>query len=384
MDIDAIIVGSGIIGMTLALSLSKNNKKIVIIEKNLSNNLSSNRTYAISEKTKFFFEDISIWKNIENINELNEMHLYYREYNNDRIINFKKKYFQNKIGYIVQSNSISRVLADNIQKDKNITLYDNCTVKKINNFTDYIELSITNDKLIKSKYLFSCEGSRSNIKKTIGFENIYDNYNSKAIVFDIQHEKSNKNTAVQIFLESGPIAFLPITSNKSSMVVSVKNKFIAKKDFSEKNICGYLEKITKNNFGKIELNSDIVLFDLIGFDSESYKKGNIVFVGDSAHSVHPLAGMGLNLGISDIIEINKNIEKNLFKFGNKEFFSNYARKQKIVNKKARQQLKFIEKIYSIENTLTKKFINTAMKKIQKSDFLKEKIINHANNNISFF
>ncbi len=55
MNTDAIIVGSGIIGMALALTLSKNNKKVVIIEKNLSNNLNASRTYAISEKTKDFF-----------------------------------------------------------------------------------------------------------------------------------------------------------------------------------------------------------------------------------------------------------------------------------------------------------------------------------------
>ena len=384
MNTDAIIVGSGIIGMTLALTLSKNNKKVVIIEKNLSNNLSASRTYAISEKTKIFFEDILIWKNIESINELNEMHLYYREYNNDSFINFKKKDHQKNIGYIVQSHSISKNLLENIQKDKNITIYDNCTVKTINNFTDGIELSTINDDLIKAKYLFSCEGSKSSIKKTLGFENRYDNYDSKAIVFDIKHEKSNKDTAIQLFLESGPVAFLPITPNKSSMVVSVKNKFIDKQHFNEKNICSYLEEITNNSFGNIELISNIILFDLIGFDSESYKNGNIIFVGDSAHSVHPLAGMGLNLGISDVIEINKNIEENVHQFGSTRFFSNYARKQKIINKKARQQLKLIEKIYSIENSATKIFVNIAMKNIQKSNFLKEKIINHANNNISFF
>ena len=53
---------------------------------------------------------------------------------------------------------------ENIQKDKNITIYDNCTVKTINNFTDGIELSTINDDLIKAKYLFSCEGSKSSIK----------------------------------------------------------------------------------------------------------------------------------------------------------------------------------------------------------------------------
>ena len=64
MNADIIIVGSGIVGMSLALSLSKENKKIIIIEKNLNASKKINRVYSISEKTKFFFEDIDVWRNL--------------------------------------------------------------------------------------------------------------------------------------------------------------------------------------------------------------------------------------------------------------------------------------------------------------------------------
>ena len=64
MNADIIIVGSGIVGMSLALSLSKENKKIIIIEKNLNASKKINRVYSISEKTKFFFEDIDVWRSI--------------------------------------------------------------------------------------------------------------------------------------------------------------------------------------------------------------------------------------------------------------------------------------------------------------------------------
>ena len=97
----------------------------------------------------------------------------------------------------------------------------------------------------------------------------------------------------------------------------------------------------------------------------------VLFVGDSAHGVHPLAGMGLNLGISDIIEIIEILKNSKKKFGNKNFFSSYAISQKIVNKKARQQLKFIEKIYSVENRIIKNMIRISMENIQKTQFIKK-------------
>ena len=383
MKTDAIIVGSGIIGMSLAIILSKNNKKTIIIEKNLSNNLNNRRVYALSEKTKSFFESISIWENISNINQLDEMSLYYRDYITDDVLSFKRIDSQKNIGYIGESNNIMKALIKKIEHDKNIKLYDNCSVDEISNHLNNLEITTTDKNTIKSKYLFSCDGSKSNIKKYLGLDNQYDYYDSKAKVFNIKHEKSNNNTATQIFLQSGPVAFLPLTLNESSMVVSIKNKFNSE-EFSEDNICGFLEKITNNSFGKIELNSKILSFDLVGFDSESYISGNTVFVGDSAHSVHPLAGMGLNLGISDVIEIDEVIKGSSQIFGDKNFFSGYARKQKIVNKKARQQLKIIEKLYSLENNTIMQIIKFGMKNIQKSTFLKEKIIKHANNNLSIF
>jgi hypothetical protein len=70
--------------------------------------------------------------------------------------------------------------------------------------------------------------------------------------------------------------------------------------------------------------------------------------------------------------------------GSKNFFSAYARRQKIINKNARQQLKFIEKIYSIENNVVKNIIQITMKNIQKSNYIKSAIVKHANNNLNFF
>ena len=383
MKVDFIIAGAGIIGMTTALALCRSGKKVTIIEKNLEKSVKINRVYTLSEKTKSFYEEIGLWNNIQEINNLEGMSIYYRNLEKNNILSFSRKN-NNNVGYIAKSKNIILALKEKLEKYKNFSLMDKCIISNMEEIENGLRIKTDTNIEIEGKYLISCEGANSKIKKDIGIKNIYDDYKSRALVFNIQHKISNNNIAFQIFLESGPVAFLPINNNNFSMVVSVKNKFSSDENFSKENICSYLERISSSSFGKIKLTSEISSFNLMGFDSEKYKLNNILFVGDSAHGIHPLAGMGLNLGVSDIIEIMKTIDSKDKIVGSKNFFSAYARRQKIINKNARQQLKFIEKIYSIENNVVKNIIQITMKNIQKSNYIKSAIVKHANNNLNFF
>ena len=383
MKVDFIIVGAGIIGMTMALALCRSGKKVAIIEKNLEKSLKINRVYTLSEKTKLFYQEIGLWDDILEINNLDGMSIYYRNLEKNNIISFSRNN-NNNIGYIVQSKNIILELKETLSKYKNFSLMDKSTVNSMEEFENSVKIKTDKNIEIEGEYLISCEGSNSQIKKDINIKNTYDDYKSIALVFNIEHKIVNNNIAFQIFLESGPIAFLPIDNNNFSMVVSVKNKFASDENFSKENICNYLEIISSGKFGKIQVKGEIASFNLMGFDSEKYKLNNILFVGDSAHGIHPLAGMGLNLGVSDIIEIMKTIDSKSKISGSKNFFSAYARRQKIINKNARQQLKFIERIYSIENSVVKNIIKITMQNIQKSNYIKSAIVKHANNNLNFF
>ena len=383
MKVDFIIVGAGIIGMTMALALCRSGKKVAIIERNLEKSLKINRVYTLSEKTKLFYQEISLWDDILEINNLDGMSIYYRSLEKKNIISFSRNN-NNNIGYIAQSKNIILALKEALSKNKNFSLMDKSMINNMEEFENSVKIKTDKNMEIEGKYLISCEGSNSKIKKDINIKNTYDDYKSIALVFNIEHKIPNNNIAFQIFLESGPIAFLPIDNNNFSMVVSVKNKFASDENFSKENICNYLEIISSGKFGKIQVKGEIAAFNLMGFDSEKYKLNNILFVGDSAHGIHPLAGMGLNLGVSDIIEIMKTVDSKSKIAGSKNFFSAYARRQKIINKNARQQLKFIEKIYSIENSVVKNIIKITMQNIQKSNYIKSAIVKHANNNLNFF
>ena len=384
MKADIVIVGAGIVGISLALALGGKDKKIIILEKNLEKSLKIDRVYSISVMTKNFFQDIGVWNDIKDINRLNGMSIYYRDFSVKNMISFSRRESDINIGYIANSKNIMTSLLKKLEKDKDIILLDNTEITEISNTNEKTIININENESIDAEYIFSCEGTNSIIKKKLEIDNIYDNYDSKALVFNIGHETPNNDIAHQIFLESGPVAFLPINENNFSMVVTIKNEFFNKEKFSDSSICRFIKDISNNIFGEIKLTSKLMQFNLIGFDSKTYKLNNVIFVGDSAHSIHPLAGMGLNLGISDIIEIMSIINNSKQSFNNKNYFSGYARKQKIINKKARQQLKFIERIYSAENEIAKRIIKIGMSSIDKSSYLKKKIVKHANNNLNLF
>ena len=100
------------------------------------------------------------------------------------------------------------------------------------------------------------------IKKQLDSKFIKKNYNAKAYVFNLSHEISNKNIAYQIFLESGPIAFLPIGEKEFSMVVSVNNNKINKSIFEKDNIVTDFELKDKKEVAK-----DIIQLILKRYDS---------------------------------------------------------------------------------------------------------------------
>ena len=383
MKKDIVIVGAGVIGMSLALSLSQRDKKVLILEKDIKKSHSINRIYSISNKSKNLFKEIEVWNELNSVNEIKKMVILYRSFEDKNNISFHSGL--QKIGFIAQSSDITSVLYKKVMADKNIELIDKVNLKSIierdeNNY----EIESSESDIYSGDYIFSCEGTNSFIKDQISINNLIKDYDSKAFVFNIQTEKSNNNSAYQIFLENGPIAFLPVSENEFSMVISVRNKFNDSNIYCKENLTQYLNQITNGSFGEIDILGEVINFNLFGYNSDSYKHKNIVFVGDSAHSVHPLAGMGLNLGLSDIIEIYKAFDLDIYKFGDHRFFDKYARKQKIINSQARQQLELIERFYSLENSLIKNLVGFGMSKINKNDFLKKNIANHANQNLSLF
>ena len=128
------------------------------------------------------------------------------------------------------------------------------------------------------------------------------------IQLSFNHEKIINDVAVQVFTKKGPLAFLPISNNKTSIIYSIYNPDDKKKENIEELIRSYNFKYKINKIGKIDS------FELRSLNLRSYFSNNILAFGDLLHRIHPLAGQGFNMTLRDI-KILTNIIKNKIDLG---------------------------------------------------------------------
>ena len=237
----------------------------------------------------FFFNTNII--NIENlIWKLKKINIFTDNLKNEKLINFEKK--NDQLFSIIKNFELYKVL----EKD----LYKNKFFKK--------KISRNNFSLLNNyEIIINCDYFHPITKKYFS-KKIVKEYNSFAYTTIIHHEKILNDTATQIFTNKGPLAFLPVSNNETSVVFSLHNSTKNNKENIEDLINFYNFKYKINKFEKIDK------FKLISVYLRSYYHKNILAFGDLLHRIHPLAGQGFNMTIRDIKMLFKLI-KNKYDLG---------------------------------------------------------------------
>ena len=319
-EFDIQIIGAGLSGLFAAYALSKKGLSIALIDKNhFLDNKSLNfdfRTTAISEGSKIIFENLDIWKKLSNFSQTIKKIIIF-DRNELNSIDFINPDNESYLGYIIKNKHIKNVLIKELQKRKNIKFFDNSNIKEVKASNDYIT-SYTDKKTIISKLLIAADGKNSFVRKLLKTKIFQKKYNQKAFVINISHSKNHKEIAYELFYKNGPLAILPMKQESkkffySSIVWSNSVNFfndISKLD--NKDIIFILENEIEKYIGKIIDIKNKKIFDLSAHVNSSFYENRIVYLGDSAHSIHPIAGQGWNLGIRDIDNLLSVIDEALY------------------------------------------------------------------------
>ncbi len=280
------ILGSGLSGLTLAQALVNQKIYVDVIYKKIKPNINKTRTLGISKSNVEYFNKNII--NIDNIKwKLNKIEIFSENLKNDKIINFEDN--SSYLFSIIKNFKLYEKLEKNLFKNK----YFLKRIYKVKfDAPENYDLVINTDynNLITKKYF-----NKKIIKK----------YNSRAYTTVIRHKKLSNNVAFQIFTKKGPLAFLPISQEETSVVFSCHN-------LVNKKVDDFDQIIKKFNFKyQIMKIDNVESFDLTGLSLRSYYHKNILAFGDLLHRIHPLAGQGFNMTIRDTIDLIKIIKKKI-------------------------------------------------------------------------
>ena len=273
---------------------------------------------------------------------------------------------------------------------------NNFYMTSYNNFFNSLEKKLKKNRLLKFKNIQNKEFYLKLDKK--GYEIIINtdttnplfkkyfsnllnkNYDSIAFTTIIKHSKiENNNIAEQFFTKYGPLAFLPISKNKTSIVFSIFDKNLKKNRIKIKELIRHYNKRYQ-----IKDITDLLEFPINLSLSRNYYYKNILSFGDALHKIHPLAGQGFNMTLRDTKIISNLIEKNLelgLNFDN--VLEKFQNKRKGSNLVFAMGIDFIHEFFKLLNNYNIKTIDKLFSLMNNSSYIKNKLQNFANKGINF-
>jgi len=307
---DIVIVGGGMVGATLACALGDSPLKVILLEAGsgqyaLPDKGFELRVSAITRASQRIFETLGVWPGIvaRRISPYRDMHVW--DATGEGVIHFDSAEIgEATLGHIIENNVISAALYERLSAFENIEVITNTETASITIEAENASLELKNGNRVNTKLLVGADGSRSVIRQQFDISVRGWDYDHTAVVTYVKTEKPHQETAWQRFLATGPLAFLPLTDNYSSIVWSTQPQQAKQlTEMNDTDFCHALAEAFAYTLGEIESTGPRASFPLRFFVANEYVKPRLALVGDAAHTIHPLAGQGVNLGLADVASL---------------------------------------------------------------------------------
>lgn len=402
---DVIVVGGGMVGLSLVAGLlcesklfeNKQQQKLKIavldpteISTEFSPSLQS-RVSALTRTSQLWLEQLGAWQQIpkDRLSAYRKMHIWDAQGDGD--LNFKANDLaEPNLGHIVENSVIRAALANSLKtftQQGQLQILAPATARKVEIDSDEVRLFVTNEKqqeerILQARLIVAADGARSWLRNQLAIPVSQHHYQQKALVALVSSEKSHQQTAWQKFHSTGPLAFLPMKDSNLHSIVWSNDNDRAKELLSlePSDFIQQLELGIDRQFGQLELSSKLASFPLIATHARRYTGHRAVLIGDAAHTIHPLAGQGVNLGFLDAKALTDTLtdpDKNLLDLGNSSLLRRYERNRRGDNLAVQSAMTLFQKGFGQTNPVLSKALSWGMNTIDKNLQLKKAFIKRA-------
>ena len=358
-----VISGAGILGCYISCALSLQGIDSIVLEKKDDEVEDSVRTITLNPFSKNLLDKIGIENDYSMINKMEV-----KDFDGTgKIVFTSSEIGMDHLAYV--SDFATLLMA--IRKKASEKILYKEEIIYINNKGDLNEVTLSSGKVIKTNLIISSDGKNSKLANKIPKSD--KDYFQTALTFLASAEKDMDMSAFQIFSDNGICAFMPTRKKGEDLVTvvwSISDDLIENgyEDFIEEN----LENISRKIGNSFQIRSKVQSFKLSSHNRSSYIDFPVVLVGDSAHSIHPLAGQGINLGFEDANSLVKKIIKtndsDTINF--KESLNTYSNERRLQNEIMLKTMDGFVALFNERNPYIRFLRNFGLNAFNQSKFLK--------------
>jgi len=391
---DLTIVGAGMIGASLALAVAQTDAgaglKIALVDSQTESPLYQQenfdpRVVALTQASQNFLTQLQVWDAIvaQRVCAYSQMQVWDGE--GTASIHFDSRDVNSPhLGHIVENSVITHSLHDKIQAHSNIHFIQPASVVDVQ-LLDSVSIALNQGQPFTTDLLVAADGAHSQLRHLLQFSTREWDYGHKAIVTSVETELPHQSTAWQRFMHTGPLAFLPLPSINGkhfcSIVWSAEDNFADElMALSDDAFCKRLTTAFEHRLGNIQAVAKRLVYPLKQRHAKNYVQPQIALVGDAAHTIHPLAGQGANLGFLDAEVLANEIQRALNKGISLQDFSilrRYQRQRLSHNLVMMSAMEGFKQLFASRSLSVGLLRNFGMRQLDSTSTIKKLIIQQA-------
>ncbi|EOV4650818.1 TPA: FAD-dependent 2-octaprenylphenol hydroxylase [Vibrio parahaemolyticus] len=313
-SVDIAIIGGGMVGLALAAAFKDSDLRIAVIEGSVPdetlNELPDVRVSALSRSSETILRKLGAWQGIEQRRASPYYGMEVWEQDSFAKIEFDAQSMaQPDLGHIVENRVIQLALLEQVQKLENVTLFmpARCATLAVGEQESW--LTLDNGQAMTAKLVVGADGANSWLRNQMDIPLTHWDYGHHALVANVKTADPHHSIARQIFTPHGPLAFLPMSQpNMCSIVWSTEpNRAEELLAMSDEAFNKTLTSEFDARLGVCEGVGERAAFPLKMRYARDFVVERVALVGDAAHTIHPLAGQGVNLGLLDAASLAQEV-----------------------------------------------------------------------------
>ena len=315
-EFDVVIVGGGLVGGSLACALRGSGLKVAVVEAAAAGAPShpsyDERVIALSLGSRRIFGGVGIWKSIAaDAEPIRHVHVSERGHFGFAHLDAPDEGVE-ALGYVAPARAIGHAIEDGLCGADGVELLRPARLVGLHAERDRWRLEVAvagSSRLLQARLLVAADGGDSAVRRRLGLGVRERGYGYDAIISTVTPERPRPGTAFERFTESGPLAMLPMTGGRYSVVWTARNSesagILALDDDA---FVAKLQQRFGQRLGRLRKPGRRVAYPLRLVLAKQLTQPRMVLVGNAAHTLHPVAGQGFNLGLRDVAELAELLE----------------------------------------------------------------------------